>query len=91
MRIVGRNYGERISAARASRDLDRMVEEIARHVPRMRRAYATDAEFWHWLTGELDSVRRNAATVEDRTRYTGKLRDALRRAGVAVDLIAGAD
>lgn len=91
MRIVGRDYGERISAARASRDLDHMVEEIARHVPRMRRAYATDAEFWHWLTGELDSIRRNAANAEDRSRYTRRLRDALKRAGIPVDLIAGND
>jgi hypothetical protein len=60
-----------------------MVEEIARHIPRMR-ARSSDADFWFWLKGEIDSVRRNAGTADDRERFTRRLRSAAHRHGATI-------
>lgn len=64
MKIQGRDFGARTTHYRVDYDLDTMVAEIARHVPRMRSAAASEAEFLHWFQGEMDSVRRNARTPE---------------------------
>ncbi|MET0583059.1 MAG: hypothetical protein ABWZ08_13965 [Pseudoxanthomonas sp.] len=77
MNIAGRDFHDRRSHERAALDLEAMVEEIARHVPRMRAAYDTEEGFWHWFKGEVDSVRRNSRSVEEGERLTAKLRQAL--------------
>lgn len=75
MRNLGQNYSERVDAGRSRLALEQMAEEIARHIPRMR-ALTSDADFWYWLKGEIDSVRRNARTTEEKERLTDKLRQA---------------
>lgn len=54
-----------------------MAEEIVKHVPRMLKAYPTEAEFWHWFGGEVDSIRRHARTFDEKERLTRHLMQAL--------------
>ena len=87
MRALGREYSGGSGGVRRGYDLDSMVEEISRHVPRMLAAYPTEGEFWNWFSGEVESVRRNARSHEERDRLTEQLMQALTRAGCKFDPI----
>lgn len=62
--------------------LEAMVSELERHVPRMLRDYDDEDGFWLWFSGEADSMRRNADSREDRMYVCDRINQMLRRAGV---------
>ncbi|RYZ73772.1 MAG: hypothetical protein EOP91_04295 [Lysobacteraceae bacterium] len=87
MEIAGRSFTERASDRRADADLEAMALEIVRHVPRMIKAYPTEVEFWHWFSGEIESIRRNARTFDERERLTARLIQALMDNGIEGEMV----
>lgn len=59
-----------------------MANEIADHIPRMWLRSSSEADFWHWYCGEVQSVMRNAADIEEKGRLHARLLAALSRAGL---------
>ena len=61
-------------------NLEVMVDELQRHVPRMLRVQADEGSFWDWFVGEADSFSRCADNDQDLTyvgdRANGMLEDA---------------
>jgi hypothetical protein len=67
--------------------LEAMIDELERHVPRMLRDYADASGFWMWFSGEADSMRRNAASREDRLYVCDRVNSMLHNAGVNRQLV----
>ncbi len=67
--------------------LETMMNELERHVPRMLRDYADSSGFWMWFSGEADSMRRNAASHEDRRYVCDRMNSMLHNAGVERNLV----
>lgn len=81
MKATVRDYSMRRIPYRRH-DLGAMANEIASHVPRMWKQSTTEDEFWRWFCGELQSVVRNAADMQEGDRLHGRLLAALTRAGL---------
>ena len=82
MKVMDRDYTDRVRALRRANDIQAMAAEIAGHIPRMWQHSPTPADFWHWFCGELDSVLRNAPTNMQQDRLRSGLMTALARSGV---------
>lgn len=68
-------------------NLEAMINELERHVPRMLKEYHDDSGFWLWFSGEADSMRRNAANGEDRLYVRDRVNSMLQSAGVPRHLV----
>ncbi len=68
-------------------NLESMIKELERHVPRMFRDYSDDAGFWIWFSGEADSMRRIASSTEERHYVCDRMNEMLQRTGVARQLV----
>lgn len=68
-------------------NLEAMINELERHVPRMFRDYADEAGFWMWFSGEADSMRRVAGSTEERHYVCDRMNAMLQRTGVARQLV----
>lgn len=65
-----------------------MVNELEHHVPRMLKDFGDEAAFWHWFSGEADSMRRNAASREDRLYVCDRVNTMLIKTGIARQLVS---
>ena len=82
MKVMGRDYMDRVRALRRANDIQAMATEIADHIPNMWRKSPNPGEFWYWFSGELESVLRNASTDDERERLRDGLMKALNGSGV---------
>ena len=57
--------------------LDTMVDELQRHLPRMRVTHASDRDFWTWFSGEVASISANARNKADLQHVCGRLTNML--------------
>jgi len=67
--------------------LEAMINELERHVPRMLKDYGDANGFWLWFSGEADSMRRNAASREDRLYVCDRVNSMLHDVGVDRQLV----
>ena len=68
-------------------NLEAMINELEGHVPRMFREYDDEAGFWMWFSGEADSMRRIARSLEERHYVCDRMNEMLERTGVTRHLV----
>jgi hypothetical protein len=82
MKIFGRDFSDQVSIEADHAWMERMVQEMQLHLPRMLRDNPERSEFWNWFCGEAESLFRHARNDEERLYFQDFVNKTLEDAGL---------
>lgn len=82
MKIFGRDFSDQATIEADHAWMERMVQEMQLHLPRMLRENTDRSEFWNWFCGEAESLFRFARHDEERLYFQDFINKTLEDAGL---------
>lgn len=82
MKIFGREFNDEQTSEADHAWMQRMVQEMQLHLPRMLRENTDRSEFWSWFCGEAESLFRHAHHDQDRLYFQDFINKTLEDAGL---------
>jgi hypothetical protein len=82
MKIFGRDFREQVTIEADHAWMERMVQEMQQHLPRMLEESLERSEFWRWFCGEAESLFRYARDDQDRLYFQDFINKTLEDAGL---------